>query len=128
MKIILAPMEGVVDHTMRAMLTQVGGIDRCVTEFVRITSTRLPSRVFYRYCPELHNNGLTPSGIPVYVQLLGGQAEPMALNALRAATDHGDAFAGIGRCGVTGHSRPATAHHPRPNHRGAGRCEQFLIA
>ena len=85
MRILLAPMDGVVDHTMRAMLTQVGGIDRCVTEFVRITTTRLPPRVFYRYCPELHNNGLTPSGVPVYMQLLGGQAEPMAFNAQRAA-------------------------------------------
>ena len=45
MRILLAPMDGVVDHTMRAMLTQVGGIDRCVTEFVRITTTRLPPRV-----------------------------------------------------------------------------------
>lgn len=79
-------MEGVVDHTMRAMLTEVGGIDRCVTEFVRITTTRLPSRVFYRYCPELHNNGLTPSGVPVYVQLLGGNAEFMAKNAMKAAS------------------------------------------
>jgi len=79
-------MEGVVDHTMRTMLTEVGGIDRCVTEFVRVTTTRLPSRVFYRYCPELHNNGLTPSGVPVYVQLLGGNAEPMAINAMKAAT------------------------------------------
>ena len=43
-------MEGVVDHTMRSMLTAVGGIDRCVTEFVRVTMTRLPARTFYRYC------------------------------------------------------------------------------
>lgn len=82
---MLAPMEGVVDHTMRDMLTQIGGIDRCVTEFVRITSLTLPSRVFYRLCPELHNGGKTPSGVPVYIQLLGGQAGPMAANAERAA-------------------------------------------
>lgn len=85
MRIMLAPMEGVVDHTMRDMLTQIGGIDRCVTEFVRVTSQRLPNRVFYRLCPELHNNGKTPSGVPVYIQLLGGQPEPMAANAERAA-------------------------------------------
>lgn len=82
---MLAPMEGVVDHTMRAMLTQVGGIDRCVTEFVRVTNTRLPAKVLYRYCPELKNNGLTPSGIPVFVQLLGGNPELMAINAEKAA-------------------------------------------
>ncbi|EAW30968.1 hypothetical protein GP2143_10237 [marine gamma proteobacterium HTCC2143] len=79
-------MEGVVDHTMRTMLTKVGGIDRCVTEFVRVTTTRLPSRVFYRYCPELHNRGMTPSGVPVYIQLLGGNAESMAINAAKAAS------------------------------------------
>ncbi|ARN74833.1 tRNA-dihydrouridine synthase [Oceanicoccus sagamiensis] len=85
MRIFLAPMEGVVDHTMRTMLTQVGGIDRCVTEFVRVTTTLLPPKTFYRLCPELHKQGLTPSGVPVYVQLLGGQPEPMAINAERAA-------------------------------------------
>lgn len=78
-------MEGVVDHTMRAMLTRVGGIDRCVTEFVRVTDQCLPSRVFYRFCPELHTGGTTPSGVPVYVQLLGGNPAMMAENARRAA-------------------------------------------
>jgi tRNA-dihydrouridine synthase C len=78
-------MEGVVDHTMRAMLTQFGGIDRCVTEFVRITDTKLPAKVFYRYCPELRTDSKTIYGTPVYVQLLGGKPEPMAFNANRAA-------------------------------------------
>jgi tRNA-dihydrouridine synthase C len=78
-------MEGVVDHTLRAMLTAIGGIDRCVTEFVRVTNHRLPSKVFYRYCPELHTDSKTAAGTPVYIQLLGGQAEPMAMNAQRAA-------------------------------------------
>jgi tRNA-dihydrouridine synthase C len=86
MRVFLAPMEGVVDHTMRALLTQTGGLDRCATEFVRITNHLLPPRVFYRFCPELHNGGLTPSGVPVYIQLLGGNPEPMAMNALRAVT------------------------------------------
>lgn len=73
------------DHTLRAMLTAIGGIDRCVTEFVRVTNHRLPSKVFYRYCPELHTGSKTAAGTPVYIQLLGGQAEPMAMNAQRAA-------------------------------------------
>ena len=38
MKIYLAPMEGVVNARMRALLTSIGGLDRCVTEFVRVTS------------------------------------------------------------------------------------------
>lgn len=84
MRILLAPMEGVVDYTMRDMLTRSGGFDRCVTEFVRVTEQKLPSRVFYRYCPELRAGGKTPAGTPVYVQLLGGNPEYMALNARTA--------------------------------------------
>tara|TARA_R110000823_G_scaffold171736_5_gene304106 strand:+ start:13512 stop:14528 length:1017 start_codon:yes stop_codon:yes gene_type:complete len=85
MRLILAPMEGVVDHTMRSLLTSLGGIDRCVTEFVRVTERLLPPRVFFRLCPELSANGLTAAGVPVYVQLLGGQAVAVAENAARAA-------------------------------------------
>lgn len=84
MHITLAPMEGVVDHLMRDMLTQVGGFDLCVTEFVRIVDQLMPKRVFYRMCPELHNQGLTPSGVPVKVQLLGQHADWLAENAFRA--------------------------------------------
>jgi tRNA-dihydrouridine synthase C len=85
MRLILAPMEGVIDHTMRDLLTRLGGLDRCVTEFVRISDQLLPPRVFHRYCPELSNAGRTASGVPVYLQLLGGQPGPMAENAARAA-------------------------------------------
>ncbi|WP_372782171.1 tRNA-dihydrouridine synthase [Litorivivens sp.] len=85
MKIYLAPMEGVVNARMRALLTEVGGIDRCVTEFVRVTRQLLPPRVFYRYCPELHHGSTTPAGTPVYLQLLGSEANCMADNAARAA-------------------------------------------
>ncbi len=84
MQIHLAPMEGVVNARMRALLTAVGGIDRCITEFVRVTDQLLPSKVFYRLCPELLSEGNTPSGVPVYVQLLGSEPLPMADNAGRA--------------------------------------------
>jgi tRNA-dihydrouridine synthase C len=77
-------MEGVVDHLMRDMLTQVGGFDLCVTEFIRIVDQLMPKRVFYRMCPELHNRGLTPSGVPVKVQLLGQHGDWLAENAVRA--------------------------------------------
>lgn len=80
-RLILGPMEGVIDAVMRDMLTRLGGIDRCVTEFVRVSQTRLPARVFYRLCPELRHNGRTPSGVPVFVQLLGSDPELMARNA-----------------------------------------------
>ena len=85
MRLMLAPMEGVIDHTMRALLTSLGGVDRCVTEFVRVSDRLLPPRVFYRLCPELHTGGYTASGVPVYVQLLGGQPHVVAENAARAA-------------------------------------------
>ncbi len=84
MRLMLAPMEGVVDHTMREMLTGLGAIDRCVTQFIRVTDRLLPARVFRRLCPELATGGTTTSGVPVYLQLLGGQAAVMAENAARA--------------------------------------------
>lgn len=84
MRIYLAPMEGVVDHLMRDMLTRVGGFDLCVTEFVRIVDQKLPHKTFYRLCPELHEGGKTPSGVPVRVQLLGQHPEWLAENALTA--------------------------------------------
>ena len=46
MKVMLAPMEGVVDHLMRDMLTRVGGFDQCVTEFVRVVDQKLPKKTF----------------------------------------------------------------------------------
>ena len=85
MRIILAPMQGVVDHPMREMLTRIGGYDRCVTEFIRVTHTHLPDKVFYRYCPELMQGGQTLAGTPVYIQFLGGNAENLAAHAGRAA-------------------------------------------
>ena len=85
MRVLLAPMEGVINHIMRELLTQNGDIDRCVTEFVRVTDHLLPPRVFYRLCPELHQNSRTGNGTPVYVQLLGSKPGPMADNAVRAS-------------------------------------------
>ncbi len=84
MKVTLAPMEGVVDHLMRDILTRVGGFDLCVTEFVRVVEQLLPEKVFYKYCPELRENGLTSSGVPVKVQLLGNHPDYLAENAVRA--------------------------------------------
>jgi len=84
MRIILAPMEGVVDHLMRDMLTRIGGFDLCITEFVRVVDQLLPRRVFTRLCPELLNGGKTPAGTPVRVQLLGQEPEWLAENAARA--------------------------------------------
>jgi len=84
MRIILAPMDGVLDHMMRTILTENGDYDLCVTEFIRIVDQLLPEKVFYRTCPELKSDGKTKSGTPVRVQLLGQDPDYMAVNSLRA--------------------------------------------
>lgn len=83
--IALAPMEGLMDHHLRDLLTRIGGIDHCVSEFIRVTGQVYPAKVFRRYCPELLNGGKTPGGTPVHVQLLGSNPELMAANARKAA-------------------------------------------
>jgi tRNA-dihydrouridine synthase C len=77
-------MEGVVDWVLRDTLSQIGGIDQFVTEFLRVTDKLHPESVMYRNCPELKTGSRTRNGTPVFVQLLGGQAEPLAMNAVRA--------------------------------------------
>lgn len=85
MQLLLAPMEGLLDHTLRHTLTQVGGVDRCVSEFIRITGTLLPPRAFERVVPELRNGSRTVAGVPVRPQLLGSDVTCMAENAARLA-------------------------------------------
>lgn len=79
-------MEGLLDCLLRDILTRVGGIDHCVTEFVRVSGSRLPERTFLHIAPELLNDSKTPSGVPVSVQLLGSDPAMMAANAARLAT------------------------------------------
>ena len=43
MQIALAPMEGLVDDILRDVLTRIGGIDWCVTEFIRVSERLLPA-------------------------------------------------------------------------------------
>ncbi|MDP1900619.1 MAG: tRNA-dihydrouridine synthase [Rubrivivax sp.] len=84
--ILLAPMEGVLDHSLRDAITRVGGIDRCVSEFIRITDQLLPTRVFTRVVPELLSGGRTAAGTPVRPQLLGSDPACLADNAAQLAT------------------------------------------
>lgn len=89
-RVYLAPMEGVVDVHVRDLWTRAGGYDLCFTEFIRVTNQRIPDHVFFRECPELeiaHARGeraRTAAGTPVIVQLLGGDADWVAENAVRA--------------------------------------------
>lgn len=85
-------MEGVVDATTRDLLTRIGGIDQCVTEFIRVTNQLLPEKVFHRDAPELLTGSRTPAGTPVFVQLLGGDPACLAENAAFATE--------LGACGI----------------------------
>jgi tRNA-dihydrouridine synthase C len=78
-------MEGLLDFVLRDVLTRVGGIDRCVSEFIRVTGTLLPDRTFLRIVPELNNGGKTLTGVPVRAQLLGSDPACMAENAAKLA-------------------------------------------
>lgn len=84
MHLILAPMEGLADYWMRRTLTDTGAFDACVSEFVRVSGSLLPPRVFYRWCPELREGARTRNGTPVHLQLLGSDPPCVADNAARA--------------------------------------------
>ncbi len=74
-------MQGVVDAHLRSIYAAIGGIDLCVTEFVRVNDSALPAKVFKRSCPEL----LSPIAVPVRVQLLGSNPDLLARCARKAA-------------------------------------------
>lgn len=86
MRLYLAPMEGLLDFSLRDVLTRVDGIDRCVSEFIRVSGTVLPLRTFTRVVPELTQGSRTPSGVPVRVQLMGSDSACLADNAARLST------------------------------------------
>ena len=79
-------MEGLADCVLRDVLTRVGGYDGACSEFVRVSGSLLPERMFRRIAPELDNASKTPAGTPVVVQLLGSDPDLMAANAARLAT------------------------------------------
>lgn len=78
-------MEGLLDCVLRDILTRVGGVDRCVSEFIRVTDRLLPDRVFTRIVPELRNGGRTLAGVLVRPQLLGSDPSVLADNAAALA-------------------------------------------
>jgi len=81
MQIALAPMEGLVDDILRDVLTRVGGIDWCVTEFIRVSERLMPAHYFYKYASEFHKGAKTDAGTPLHLQLLGSDPACLAENA-----------------------------------------------
>lgn len=80
-------MDGITDAPMRALQGLSGAFTYAVSEFIRVSGEPLPRKVFRREVPELEHGGLTPTGLPVQVQILGGDPSPMAgsaFNAVRA--------------------------------------------
>ncbi|WP_320534146.1 tRNA dihydrouridine synthase [Robbsia andropogonis] len=84
-RLFLAPMEGLADDVLRDVLTRSRGFDGCVSEFIRVTSSVLPPRVYAREASEVLNGARTPGGTPMVIQLLGSDPIWMARNAAQAA-------------------------------------------
>src|SRR5262245_39152284 len=82
--VVLAPMEGVTDAPMRALLSELGGFAFCVADFLRVSHGVPGAGAVRTHVPELCNGCRTPSGLPVQVQLLGGDPGKMALAARTA--------------------------------------------
>ncbi|RBP79952.1 tRNA-U20a,U20b-dihydrouridine synthase [Marinomonas rhizomae] len=94
------------DHTMRALLSEIGGMDYLVSEFIRVTQYPIPATTFRRLIPENTNEAKTKHNHPVHTQLLGSNAELMAesaLNATEAGATHIDVNFGCPAKRVNGH-------------------------
>jgi tRNA-dihydrouridine synthase C len=82
--LVLAPMDGVTDAPMRATLGEIGSFSYSVTEFIRVSGEPLPPKVFAREVVELSHQCRTSSGLPVQLQILGGDPDRMATSAQNA--------------------------------------------
>jgi tRNA-dihydrouridine synthase C len=63
---------------MRALQGEAGAFTYAVAEFLRISQSIPSQSAFCRHVPELRTGSLTPTGLPVQIQLLGGDAGRMA--------------------------------------------------
>ena len=77
-------MQGLTDAPMRAYQGESGAFTFAVSEFLRVSGDVPPAKLFLRQVPELCHGAKTPSGLPVQVQLLGGDPGRMAEAAVVA--------------------------------------------
>jgi tRNA-dihydrouridine synthase C len=77
-------MDGITDAPMRALQAEIGAFSYAVSEFLRVSISPLPKKLFLREVPELAHGSVTPTGLPVQVQILGGDPDRMALSAFSA--------------------------------------------
>ncbi|MBL8040325.1 MAG: tRNA-dihydrouridine synthase family protein [Chthonomonas sp.] len=82
--IVLAPMDGITDAPMRELQARVGCFSYAVSEFIRVSVTALPPKVFQRAVPEVLTESSTKSELPIQVQILGGDQGRMAISAANA--------------------------------------------
>lgn len=78
---MLAPMEGVTDVVVRDLITSLGGVDLCVSEFIRVSIHPVPERVIRKYVPEAADGWRTPAGTTILPQLLGSHPGRMAITS-----------------------------------------------
>lgn len=80
-RFLLAPMQGITDELFRELICELGGVDRCVSVYARVSVRPLPASALWKVNPELATGGRTASGVPVTLQLLGGDPDRMARTA-----------------------------------------------
>lgn len=83
--LVLAPMEGVMDAPMRALIADLGGFDYGVSEFVRVGQGVVTAQQILHEIPDLNGPVFKSAGtarFPLQLQLLGDSPELMAGSAV----------------------------------------------
>ncbi len=80
--LVLAPMQGVMDAPMRALIADLGGFDYGVSEFVRVGQEVVTAQEILRDIPDLNGPLFGRAPLPLQLQLLGDSPELMAATAI----------------------------------------------
>lgn len=80
--LVLAPMEGVMDAPMRALIADLGGFDYGVSEFVRVGQAVVTGQQILRDIPDLNGPIFGRASLPLQLQLLGDSPELLAATAM----------------------------------------------